>query len=200
MSVTTAHRLVKKKLELKHKVAKFVHRILTDEQKLMCVCIYSANLQCLRADPNLLDKLVCGDESPVYLLDPETCAESKQWLPKDGQCPTKALRGRARCKTMLTMFFDVRRVVLKEFNDGIVDTDSYINTLKKLRESIRKKRPYMWKGGVDGKTNREFIIQQDNASCHTSNHMIAFLFNQDLFAHPPTVQTLPLVISFFFLS
>ncbi len=40
-------------------------------------------------------------------------------------------------------------------------------------------------GGVKGDQDREFIIQQDNASCHTSNRTIAFLFNQDLLAHPP---------------
>ncbi len=112
VSVTTAHRLLKKKLELKQKVAKFVPRILTDEQKLMRVRICSDNLERLRRDPNLLDKLVCGDESPVYLLDPETRSESKQWLPKDGQRPVKALRGRAHRKTMLTVFFDARGVVL----------------------------------------------------------------------------------------
>ncbi len=185
VSVTTAHRLVKRKLELKQKVAKFVPRILSDEQKMMRVHICEQNLARLKADPNLLDKLMCGDESPVYLLDPETQRESKQWLLKEGQRPTKALRGRARRKMMLTVFFDARGMVLREFNDGIVDTDTYIQTLKNLRECIRKKRPFMWKGGVDGETNREFVIQQDNASCHTSNRTLAFLFDQDLLAHPP---------------
>lgn len=78
VSVTTAHRLVKRKLELKHKVAKFVPRLLTDEQKRMRVRICTQNLERLHNDSNLLDKLVCGDESPVYLLDPETRQESKQ--------------------------------------------------------------------------------------------------------------------------
>ncbi len=44
VSVTTAHRLVKRKLELKQKVAKFVPRILSDEQKRMRVRICTDNL------------------------------------------------------------------------------------------------------------------------------------------------------------
>lgn len=121
----------------------------------MRVRIATENLEHLRADPHLLDKIVSGDESPVYLLDPETRSESKQWLPKAGQRPTKALRGQARKKTMLTVFFDARGVVLTEFNDGIVDTDSYINTLRKLRENVRRKRPFIWRGG--GWVNRSRV-------------------------------------------
>ncbi len=40
-------------------------------------------------------------------------------------------------------------------------------------------------GGVDGQTDREFVIQHDNASPHTSNMTLGFLFDQDLLAHPP---------------
>ncbi len=147
VSVTTAHRLVKKKLELRQKVAKFVPRVLSNEQKMMRVRICTQNLERLRRDSNLLDKLVCGDESPVYLLDPESRSESKQWLEKGSQRPTKALRGRTRKKTMLTVFFNARGVILTEFNDGIVNTDSYIETLRSLRQNIRKKDHFCGRGG-----------------------------------------------------
>ncbi len=149
VSVTTAHRLVKKKLALKHKVAKFVPRILNDEQKRTRVKFCTENLDRLRQDSNLLDKLVCGDESPVYLLDPETRNDSKQWLPKDSLRPRKALRQRAQKKTMLTAFFDAHGVILVEFNEGRINSDSYIQTLKQLKENICRKRPILWKGGLD---------------------------------------------------
>ncbi len=186
ISVSTAHRLIKKKLELRQKVAKFVPRLLTDEQKMMRVWIATSNLQRLKDDPQLLDKIVTGDESPLYLLDPETRQESKQWLPKNSQRPQKALRQHCHRRSMVTVFFDTRGVILTEYNEGSIDTDSYINTLRKLRQKIRQKRPFMWKGGgVDRQTDREFVIHQDNASCHTSNRTLAFLFDQDLLAHPP---------------
>ncbi len=185
VSVTTAHRLVKKKLELKHKVAKFVPRILSEEQKRTRVKFCTENLEWLKKDSHLLDKLICGDESLVYLLDPESRTESKQWLPKASLRPKKALRQRAQKKTMLTTFFDARGVVLTEYNDGRVNSDTYIETLKQLKENIHRKRPFLWKGGLDGKTDREFVIQHDNASCHTSVPTLAYLFDTNLLAHPP---------------
>ena len=185
VSVTTAHRLVKKRLALKHKVAKFVPKILTDEQKRTRVKFCQENLDRLRQDEHLLDKLVCGDESPVYILDPESRSDSKQWLPKESLRPQKALRQCAQKKTMLTAFFDARGVILTEFNNGRVNSDTYIATLKQLKENIRRKRPFLWKGGLDGKTDREFVIQHDNASCHTSVLTLAYIFDTHLLAHPP---------------
>ncbi len=153
VSVSTAHRLVKKCLSLKHKVAKFVPRILSDEQKCTRVKFCTENLERLCKDCHLLDKLICGDESPVYILDPESRTDSKQWLPKDSLRPQKALRQRAQKKMMLTAFFDARGVILTEFNDGRVNSETYIETLKQLKENIRRKRPFLWKGGLDGQTD-----------------------------------------------
>ena len=86
---------------------------------------------------------------------------------------------------MLTAFFDACGVILTEFNEGRVNSDTYIETLKQLKENIRRKRPFLWKGGLDGNTDREFIIQHDNASCHTSVPTLAYIFDTDLLAHPP---------------
>ncbi len=64
VSWSSARTILRKELQLKRKVAKFVLRILTDEQKRMRAQISKDNLERLKADPYLLDKLVCGDESP----------------------------------------------------------------------------------------------------------------------------------------
>lgn len=143
------------------------------------------NLDRLKADPYLLDKLICGDESPVYILDPESKFESSVWLPAGAPRPTKALRQRSQKRTMLTCFFDSCGPVLIEFTEQKVTSETYINTLHHLRECIRRKRPGMWVGGVDGNTDREFILQHDNASPHTATLTLAYLFDQDMLAHPP---------------
>lgn len=185
ISVTTAHRIVKQDFKLQRKVAKFVPQVLTLDQKRMRVRCCTLNLERLKADPYLLDKVICGDESPVYLHDPENKFESSAWLPAGAPCPTKALRARSQRKMMLTAFFDSCGAVHLEFSEERINTDSYIATLRRLREAIRKKCPGMWKGGVDGQTDREFILQHNNASCHTSNRTLAFLFDQDMLSHPP---------------
>ncbi len=186
ISVTTAHHIVKQDFHLSRKVAKFVPQILTDEQKRIQVRCCTLNLERLQADSFLLDKLICGDESPVYLHDPENKFESSAWLPASVPCPTKALCSRGQRKTMLTAFFDSCGPVLLEFCEGKINTDEYIGTLRRLHECIHKKRPGMWVGGgVDGQTDREWILQHDNASLHTSNRTLAFLFDQDMLSHPP---------------
>ncbi len=86
---------------------------------------------------------------------------------------------------MLTVFFDSVGEILVEFTEQTINSEAYIETLRRLRERIRKKRPGMWTGGVDGSTDCEFVIQHDNASPHTSNLTLGFLFDQDLLAHLP---------------
>ncbi len=197
LSWSTAQKILRKHLKLRRRTAKFIPRLLTDEQKRARVQMCTQNLDRLRNDPYLLDKLVCGDESPVYIMDPESKFESSVWLPAGAPRPVKALRSRSQRWTMLTCFFDSIGPILVEFSEDRIDTDSYITTLRRLRERIRQKHPGMWIGGVDGKTDREFVIQHDNASPHTSNRTIAFLFDQDLLAHPP--YSLDLVPADFFL-
>ena len=55
-----------------------------------------------------------------------------------------------------------------------VNTDLWIAILRNLRESIRKKRPIMWKGGFNGHTDRDFLLHVDNASSHVSVPALAF--------------------------
>ena len=153
--------------------------------KRMRAQISKDNLERLKADPYLLDKLVCRDESPVYLMDPESKLESSVWLPVGAERLTKALRSRSQKRTMLTCFFDSCGPILIEFTEETIDSEAYIQTLRRLRERIRKKRPGMWQSGVDGQTDWEFVIQHDNASPHTSNMTLGYLFDQDLLAHPP---------------
>ncbi len=185
MSRSTAQRILKKELRLTRRTAKFIPKLLTDEQKRCRVQICTDNLERLRADLYLLDKLVCGDNSPIYVMDPESKFESSVWLPAGADRPTKALRQRSQKKTMLTCFFDSLGEILIEFTEESIDAEAYVETLRRLRERIRKKHPGMWQGGVDGNSDREFVIQHDNASPHTANITIAFLFDQDLLGHPP---------------
>ena len=67
---STAQKVVKKDLKLSRRTAKFIPRILTEEQKRTRRSFCQQNLDCLKADPYLLDKLICSDESPVYIMDP----------------------------------------------------------------------------------------------------------------------------------
>ena len=62
-----------------------------------------------------MDKVITGDESWVFDYDPETKWQSSEWHTKSSPRPTKAHMSRSKVKTMITVFFDSRGIVHKEF-------------------------------------------------------------------------------------
>ncbi len=182
MGKTTAHAIITKDLKLKKLAPKFVTRILSDQQKDVRLRISQDNMRKIEEDPGILARLVATDESWIFTYDPRSKFADMQWTALGEPCPTKALRGRSRRKTMLILYFDSHGPLLCYFHDeGTMDSDIYIASLKLLREAIRKKRPELWK-------DKSFILLQDNASPHTSLPTADFLFQVDmaesLWPHP----------------
>ncbi|CAF4935511.1 unnamed protein product [Pieris macdunnoughi] len=72
-------------------------------------------LDSVRDDPNLLQRVITGNESWIFGYDVETKAQSSQWkLPHEPRLK-KARQFRSSVKVMLTVFFDCRGVVHYEF-------------------------------------------------------------------------------------
>lgn len=68
----------------------------------------------------------------------------------------------AQCdKKMLIIFFDIRGSVHYEFvsPNHTVDSEYYYDVLRRLKETIRRKRPDLWKN---------WLLHHDNAPAHTS--------------------------------
>jgi hypothetical protein len=55
--------------------AKFVPRLLSDDQKPHRVSVYMELNQQARDDPNFISNIITGDETCVYVDDPETKGE-----------------------------------------------------------------------------------------------------------------------------
>ncbi len=66
------------------------------------------NIDLMKIDPNVLDKVVTGDKSWVSVFELPTKQGSSQWHPKGTHLeqPLKALKQRSEKKSMLTVFFD----------------------------------------------------------------------------------------------
>ena len=62
-------------------------------------------------EPDLLKKVITGDESLVYGYDIETKAQSFQWKRPEELKPKKARQVRSNVKVLLTVFFDSNSVV-----------------------------------------------------------------------------------------
>jgi len=70
---------------------------------------------------------------------------------------------KSKLKTMLICFFDQEGIVHREFvPPGMtVNADFYCDVLRRLRESVRCKRPQKWQ-------NQNLIIHHDNALAYRS--------------------------------
>ncbi len=190
MKKSSVHNIVKKDLGLSKLAPKFIPKILTEEQKRARREWCQLNLDLLKEDEGLLAKIVTGDETWVSVLEIERKESSWQWLPKGRgtRHPVKAMRQRAEKKAMLTVFFDVKGVILAKFTPPPRDTicaDSYCETLKLFKERLRRKRPDLWALQDDGW--RSFYLQHDNASSHTAGPTIALIgsSNIQMISHPP---------------
>lgn len=181
---TSVFKMMKKDLKLSKLAPKFAPEVLTQEQKDFRVRLCRMNIASLQEDTELLNKIVTGDKSMVSMREVETKQQSAQWTRRGthAEHPQKALRTWSTRKSMITVFFNAKGVVLSEFlpQGETIDTDAYCATLKRLKEAIRKKRKDLWLG-------RKFILHHDNASPHTSAPTLALIRESaiNMLPHPP---------------
>ena len=77
---------------------------------------------------------------------------------------------RSKTKVMLLAFFDSERIVHHEYaHDGqTINKEFYLEVLRRLRESVRRKRREKWRDG-------DWVLHHDNAPAHTSHLLQHFL-------------------------
>ncbi|UYV65551.1 hypothetical protein LAZ67_3004671 [Cordylochernes scorpioides] len=121
ISIGSCHSIFINDLGMRRVAAKFVPKLLNCDQKQHRMNIANERLDSVRDDPNLLQRIITGDEAWVHGYDVETKAQSSQWK----------LPG----------------VVHHEFlpQGRTVNKDYYLQVMRNLREAIRQKRPDLWK-------------------------------------------------------
>ncbi len=185
---TTLHTIVKKDLNLSKLAPKFVPRILMDEQKRFRMQLCTLNINQLKEEPDLLQRIVTGDESWVSIYEVELKKDSKEWLPKGShtQHPFKALRNRSTKKVMVTVFIDHKGPVLVQYKPSreSITAETYCDTLRLLKEQIRRKRPEKWTPKAE---EQAFILHHDNVPVHTAILSLALIgsSNINMLPHPP---------------
>ena len=85
-------------------VAKFVPRLLTEEQKQNRVTVSQELLDRSNTDESFLKNVITVDETWVYGYDVETKVESSQWVGKSSPRPQKTRQCRSNMKVMLIVF------------------------------------------------------------------------------------------------
>ena len=101
---SSCHTILTEKLKMHRVAAKFVPRLLTEEQKQNRVTVSQELLDRSNTDENFLKNVITGDETWVYGYDVETKVQSSQWVGKSSPRPKKARQSRSNVKVMLIVF------------------------------------------------------------------------------------------------
>ena len=133
---------------------------LSVEQKANRLEICQDLLGRLEIEPNVLHKVITGDESWVFDYDHETKWQSEEWHTKSSR-PKKARMSRSRVKAMIIVFFDSLGIVHKEFVPlgQTVNHAFYKDVLERLRKRVQRVRRDI----AD-----DWVLQHDNAPGHTA--------------------------------
>lgn len=163
ISFGSCQNILTEHLGMRRIAAKFVPRLLTQEQKDNRVTICQELLDRANEEEDFMETVVTGDETWVFGYDVETKVQSSQWTGKGSPRPKKARQVRSSVKVMLTVFFDANGVIHHEFlpQGETVNRFYYLGVLRRLRENIRRKRPELWR-------SKSWVLHHDNAPAHSS--------------------------------
>ena len=173
LSVTTIHRILTKDLGLVKKSARWVPKILSDDQK-------KARVE-RRRSKSVLDSIVTMDESAVSFHTPETKQQSKQWVKKGQPGPIKAWVHASRQKQMLLAYFDSKGVIYTDYvpRGETVNAQFIIKSLRRFLKIYKDKR--------SARAGQDWFLHWDNAPVHSAAVVQQFLADLSIktIAHPP---------------
>lgn len=180
-SRTTIFRILTEALDMRKISARWVPRLLSDDDKKRRM---GAALEFLQeyneVGHEILDRVVTGDESWIHFWTPESKEQLKQWKKKEEETPRKCKQVPSAGKVMLTAFWDRHGVIYTEYHSQgrTVTAATYFDTILKLREAIKGKRP--------GLLTKKVWFFHDNAPAHGAKVIQNLLKNLrwDVFSHP----------------
>ena len=178
----SAHEILTDNLGLSKLSARWVPKALGENQLNQRADLSSVILSRIELNESqFFERIVTGDETWIYLYDPESKIQSKEWHPRGSSGPIKFKAERTVSKVMATIFWDSEGVILIDFLEGqkTVTSAYYEAVLKKLKSALIKKR--------SGKLHAGILFHHDNAPAHTSRAVRALLseFRWEILPHPP---------------
>ena len=105
VSVGTVHTIIREELKMRKICAKFVPKVLRENQKERLCHDSKEMVELINSDPTVLDALVTGDERWINCYDPETKGQSSQWKYAGSPRPKKARQSKSTHKLSMIPFF-----------------------------------------------------------------------------------------------
>jgi histone-lysine N-methyltransferase SETMAR len=172
-----AHKLIHDILQYRKALSRWVPRQLTPDHKAQQMGTSLQHLLCYKTEGNaFLFQIVTGDKSWVHHFTPESKAASMAW--KNMTSPVRKKTTPSAGKVLLTVYWDAEGVLLLDFLERgrgrgerrSVNAERYCETLTRLKNAIRRKRPGLLTAGV--------ILLHDNVRPHMAavmaNHTATF--------------------------
>ena len=163
VSNDTIHKILHDELGLSKKSARWVPKLLSQEQKEKRVELCKNFIAAVhRHSMSYLDTIVTMDETMVSLHTPETKKQSKRWVKRGQPGPLKARVQASRSKTMILAFFDARGLIYTNVvpKGETVNAAYIVKALGRFMVKLREKRPQLAENG--------FVFHWDNAPVHTA--------------------------------
>jgi histone-lysine N-methyltransferase SETMAR len=163
-------------------VAKFVQKLLSQEQQQLRLEVVQDMLVCANGDPEFLKTVITGDETWVYRYGPETKVQSSQWKYSSSPKPKKAQWVQSKVKVLPTVFFDYRGIVHHSYapKSQTINKEYYLEVICHLRDAVRRKRP-------DLSASHNWQFHHDNGLAHSSHLIQCFLAKHGI----PVVRQAP---------
>ena len=149
------------RLDMRKLTARWVPKSLSDEQMATRASVCSALLKRFRSKDDCLLRLVTVDETWIHYYEPESKAQSRQWVgpgsPRQKKFKTQPSAGMVMAKVL----WDAKCVIMLDFlpKRSIITGVYYANLLDQLRTAVLEKRR--------GKLSKGVLRQQDDARVHT---------------------------------
>ena len=105
VSVGTVHTIIREELKMRKICAKFVPRVLREDQKERRCHDSRTMVELINSNPAVPDALVTCDESWIYCYDLETKRQSSQWKHAGSLRPKKARQSKSNHKLLMIPFF-----------------------------------------------------------------------------------------------
>ena len=105
VSVGTVHTVIHEELKMGKMCAKFVPKVLREDQKERFCHDSREMVELINWDPSVLDALVKCDESWINCYDPETKRQGSQWKHAGSPRPKKARQSRSNQKFWWSLFW-----------------------------------------------------------------------------------------------
>lgn len=163
VSYGSVQSIIRKQLGFRKISARWVPRLLNDDQKAARVRI--SQLLRTRFEEEgeaFLHKIVTCDETWVHHYTPESKRASMEWRKKGEENPVKAKTRLSAGKVLATVFWDWRGVLLVDFLHGrqTINATYYCGLLDQVKLQYRRKRRDC--------PVREVLLLHDNARPHTA--------------------------------